>query len=244
MVRGFYQLGSGLFTQTQVLNTISNNIANSNTTGYKEQKTVATTFEEAMLSRVDHEYTEIGNTYYATIPAEHATLHSQGAFNPTGRALDFAIQGQGFFAVEKNGEVQYTRNGCFNIDADGMLVDGEGDHVLNRNGGYIYIGTSDFRADEYGNIFTENATVQIGLYDFADYNTIREVRDGYYTGPNPMPSDNQNIKWQVLESSNVDMAQEMINAISAQRGFQYMAQAVNMYGEVLDQSISQLGKMN
>ena len=53
MVRGFYQLGSGLFTQTQVLNTISNNIANSNTTGYKEQKTVATTFEEAMLSRVE-----------------------------------------------------------------------------------------------------------------------------------------------------------------------------------------------
>ena len=102
MVRGFYQVGSGMLTQTQVLNTIANNIANSKTVGYKEQITLGSTFEEMMLSRVDGEYTEIGETYMATVVDEHATLHTQGSFDTTGRSLDFAIVGEGFFAVEKS----------------------------------------------------------------------------------------------------------------------------------------------
>lgn len=243
MVRGFYQLGSGMLTQTQVLNTIANNIANSKTVGYKEQITLGSTFEEMMLSRVDGEYTEIGETYMATVVDEHATLHTQGSFDTTGRSLDFAIVGEGFFAVEKDYGVAYTRNGSFDVDEEGYLVDVQGDRVLDINGNHIFLGTSDFTANEHGTLYIGDRVEQIGLFNFNDYNALTEVRDGYYQGGAAVAMDDYDIKWQTLENSNVDMAQEMVEAIASQRSFQYIAQAVNMYGDVLNRAASELGKM-
>lgn len=244
MVRGFYQLGSGMLTGNEILNTISNNIANCKTNGYKKQVTVGSTFEEMMLGRIDHDGIEdVGNTYMATVPNEHATIHSQGALNPTQRNLDFALVGEGFFAVERNGNVEYTRNGSFNMDGEGYLVDAQGSRVLNDGGGYIYLGQSDFSCNSDGYITVGGRTERLGVYNFDDYNTIVETSDGYYTGGGAAVMNNPVIHWKAVESSNVDMAEEMVDAIAAQRNFQSCSQALNMYSEVLDSAVNQLGKI-
>ena len=244
MVRGFYQLGSGMLTGNEILNTISNNIANCKTNGYKKQVTLGSTFEEMMLGRIDHDGIEdVGNTYMATVVDEHATLHTQGALDPTGRNLDFAIIGEGFFAVQREGGVEYTRNGSFNIDAEGYLVDAQGSRVLNDVGADIYIGQSDFNCNSGGYITVGGRTERLGVYNFDDYNAITETSDGYYTGNGAALMNNATIRWKTVESSNVDMAEEMVDAIAAQRNFQSCSQALNMYSEVLDSAVNQLGKI-
>lgn len=245
MVRGFYQLGSGIMSQSSVLDTISNNIANAETTGYKKQTTVLSAFGQMMMQRVGGTgTTNIGSSSFATVVDETATIHTQGTLTSTGRDLDFAIAGDGFFAVDNNGTTEYTRKGDFELDAGGYLVNSNGYRVLNTAGNPIYIGSGDFTCDENGGIQVNGTFAgRIGVYTFDDYNTLQEAGDGLYTGDGAYLSADASIKWQTLESSNVDMADEMTNAISAQRQLQACSQALQMYDDVLSDAASQLGKV-
>ena len=78
MVRGFYQLGSGLLAQNKVLNAIGNNISNAKTGGFKKQEVITSTFENMMVNRVDGQKTEIGGMSMARIVGDTATIHTQG----------------------------------------------------------------------------------------------------------------------------------------------------------------------
>lgn len=244
MVRGFYALGSGMLTQSRILSGISNNLANLETPGYKKKEVSVTTFGNMVINRVDSQKTPIGSMSMIAAADKTNTIHSEGTLKSTERNLDFAIQGEGFFAVQGQNGTVYTRNGSFNVDDQGYLIlKGQG-RVLGNNGP-IHIGTDNFTADSQGNLsLNGNVTDKIAVYNFADYNNLKTTGEGMFTAAGGAAlMQNPNILWKSIEGSNVDSAEEMTNAISAQRNLQTCSQAIKMYDQVLARAVTDIGKI-
>ena len=186
MVRGFYDLTSGMLTQNRTLNTVSNNIANTNTNGYKSQRLTSRTFGDMLIERVDAQRTPIGHASLMNITADKTvTDFTQGTIQPTDRALDFAIRGDGFFAVQTNDGVAYTRNGSFNMDTQGYLTLNGVGRVLGRNGQPIQLNTDNVESDKQGNLYIGgNLAASLGVYRFPDNRALNIVNEGLYAGAN------------------------------------------------------------
>lgn len=152
MVRSLWTAASGMTSQQKNVDTISNNLANINTTGYKKEKAEF----KSLLYQTIQEQTYDANGQEKPVGAQVglgvknsavATDYSQGSINPTGNDFDFAIEGSGFFSVlTRNGEVAYTRNGSFRL-ASGVgaftLADSSGNPLLDTNGMPILLREED-----------------------------------------------------------------------------------------------------
>lgn len=247
MVRGFYQIGTGLFAQQKKLSTISNNIANAETSGYKKQTVVTESFEDIMLKRVqnvDNKKTvsDIGSKSTSRVVSIVASLHTQGSLLETERSLDCAIVGEGFFKLQSPTGPVYTRKGNFNIDGEGYLVL-EGDRVMGKNGP-IKPNTDNISFAANGDVYANGVMIdKLDIVTFDDYKTLTPLKDGFYTGSSPAISIDANVRGQTLEGSNVDMAQEVTSAIAAQRELQTQSQMLKMYDTTL-QKATNLGKIN
>jgi len=243
MVRGFYALGSGMLTQNRVLGAISNNIANIDTNGYKKSTVTTSTFGAMVVNRVDAQKTALGGVTMSNIMNTNTTIHSEGTLKSTDRALDFAISGQGFYGVQSNSGTVYTRNGSFNLDDQGYLCVKDVGRVLGQNGP-IYLGTDAITVDGQGNITAGGKVAgKLAVYDFANYDNLSKVGEGTYSGTNATLTANPQIMWKTLEGSNVDTAEEMTNAIAAQRNLQNCSQALKMYDTVLAKAVTDIGKV-
>lgn len=248
MTRGFYTLGSSMLTQTRTLNTISNNIANAKTNGFKKDMMLTKTFGEMMMNRIDSNgRSELGGVSMMRTVDESTKIHSQGQYIPTERNLDFAITGEGFFKVKSGEENVYTRNGSFNLDTEGYLVlDGVG--RVQGEDGDIYVGTDKFNADKKGNILDEDNEIiaTIPLYNFENYNDILTVGEGLFGGAgtqNPILIQNPVVESKTLEGSNVNVGQEMTNNMATQRIMQSVSQAFKMYDQTLQSATTQIGRL-
>lgn len=244
MVRGFYTLGSGLLTQNRKLTGISNNLANVNTAGYKRKEVSSTTFGNMVISRVDSQTTPIGTLSLKTLADRTNIIHSQGTLKNTGRSLDFAIKGEGFFAVQGTNGTEYTRDGSFNVDQQGYLAL-DGKRVLGANGP-IRVGTDQLSADSLGNLYVGGSAVgRLAVYNFNDYNALTLNADGMFSaaGGAPALAQSPNLGWKMLEGSNVDPAKEMTDALAAQRELQGCSQAIKMYDQVLARAVTEIGKI-
>ena len=244
MVRGFYTLASGMLTQNRMLNTVSNNLSNSETPGFKTDHVTAKTFGSMVVDRVDGRKTPIGSVTMMTTADRAVTDFSQGSFVQTGRNLDFAIKGEGFFAVQGNSGVVYTRNGSFNVDDGGYLsLDGVG-RVLGRDGQPIYLGTDDVTADDAGNLTVGGRIAgSLGTFAFPDDQALQTVGEGMYSGTGAAVVANPQIAWKNIEDSNTDPTKELTAAINAQRTLQTCSQALKMYDQVLDKATTDIGRV-
>lgn len=245
MERGFYALGSGMLTQSRVLTGISNNLANVETPGYKKKDVSVTTFGKMVINRVDTQKTPIGSMNLITVANEMNTIHSQGTLKDTQRTLDFAIKGEGFYAVQGTNGTVYTRNGSFNVDQDGYLTLNDVGRVMGQNGP-IQIGTDQFTADEQGNLIVNGQVVdKIAVYNFADYKNLQTAGEGMFTSTGGAPTlmVEPSIMWKTIEGSNVDSAEEMTDALSAQRNLQTCSQAIKMYDEIMSKAATDIAKI-
>lgn len=245
MQRGFYTLGSGMMTQNRILTGISNNIANADTPGYKKKVVTSTTFGNLVINRVNSsEKTPIGDMSLIVAADQTNTIHSEGTLKSTERGLDFAIQGEGFFAVQGANGTTYTRNGSFNVDDQGYLVLKNQGRVLGTNGP-IRVGTDNFTADSSGNLFVDGQPAgTLAVYNFADYNNLKTSGEGMFTAAGGAAQmQNPSILWKTVEGSNVDAAEEMTKAITVQRGLQSCSQAIKMYDQVLAKATTEIGKI-
>lgn len=238
MDRGFYTLGSGILTQNRVLGTIGNNVANADTNGFKKARQTEKTFGSMLLERIDRTRTPIGTATLMNTADEAVTDFSQGTLAQTGRKLDFAIAGDGFFAVQGDGGTVYTRNGSFNVDGDGYLVlKGQG-RVLGGDGVPLRPGTDDLTADRQGNLFAQGARVgRIGVFRFADNAALRVAGEGMFRGGGARPAADPQLLWKTVEGSNVDMTGEMTRALASERQLQSCSNALNLYDQTLDQAV-------
>lgn len=249
MSRGFYTLASGMLTQQRKIDISGNNIANMNTAGYKKEQAITSNFGNLLISKYKqngiHEEAEpLNNLSAIRTVVENNTIHSQGTLEETGNMTDFAIIGAGFFAVENNGQILYTRNGSFNIDEEGYLVLNGAGRVQGEFGD-IYIGTDKFGFGEDGSIIVEEEVVDnIAVYDFDDYNILNKFGEGMFTSDvEPDLVDYPIIKNQTIERSNVNVTEELTGIISSQRALQTAAQALKIYDMINDKAVNEIGKI-
>ena len=164
MYQGFYTIAAGVLMQQRNLDVLSNNLVNANTPGYKASRLVSTTFDKELLRVENDMRTRIGGVSVINIVSEEPTRFDSESLLETGRGLDMAINGEGFFriqapgATDENGEetepgtIYLTRNGNFALDAEGYLeLEGYG-RVLGQNG-EIYLRDAEFTVQEDGSIY-------------------------------------------------------------------------------------------
>ena len=252
MTRGFYDLTSGMLSQTRRLDVVGNNMTNLTTAGYKQETYTDTTFQEVLLSRTGNvdksNPAPIGQASYMLVPSEMYVNHDQGIVEETGLTLDFAIYGDGYFAIETDNGVEYTRNGNFSLDNEGYLYLPNHGRVLGMDQQPIHLDTDYIEADDAGRIYNAaDETLyygQIGVFTFADPQQLVKNESGLF-GANGQQAaaSNAQVMWKNLENSNVDMLQEMSRMMTAQQALQGGAQILKLYDALLTKTTTEVGRL-
>jgi len=252
MERGFYTAASGLLSQQKSINIMSNNIANATTVGYKNQTAVSSTFGDHLLSRLNAGNAEssatVGSSTYMNITETEHTDFTQGNFESTGRAVDLAIQGNGFFLLKNSeGKEFLTRNGQFAIDAEGYLVLPGAGYVMNDGNDKIQLETTEFTVTKTGAIMIgsdEADKLYIAVPE--DGEGLDHVANGVFANEKgyTQAEENTNAVLQgVVEKSNVDLAREMSSVISGQNHFQSCSQILKIFDRINEITANQIGKI-
>ena len=249
MLRGFYTAASGIVSQEKRLNSIANNISNATKAGYKKDDLVFSTFGEHIAVRMNtynqSELHPIGNGVWMQTVDETYTNYQQGAFETTGRPMDMAIQGEGFFVVARaDGELRLTRDGQFALDEEGYLVLPGFGRVQGQDGD-LQIGVSNFTVSQNGTITIpgeddEDEPQVIGRLAVAipdDYAALEKDELGLFIPQEyallAEEGDKRGVVLQnMVERSNVNMSEEMTRMIAAQRSLQSASQLVRMYDQM------------
>ncbi|MDL2301210.1 flagellar hook-basal body protein [Lachnospiraceae bacterium OttesenSCG-928-D06] len=267
MVRSLWTAATGMRAQQINLDVIANNIANVNTTGYKTQvnefKSLLYQNIQTRTSTANGEKKPIGAQVGLGVRnASINAIFTPGSFLESSNASDFAVDGDGFFAVKDvDGDTYYTRNGNFQwtIAANGgnMLSDSEGRPVLDSAGKAIILDASytvsNVVITSGGEICYPDANnnasslgVTIGLYQFNNPNGLDRLSDSLYkqSAASGQPLNeatnnavNKSKMWQgYLEGSNVQVADEMVNMITTQRAYELNSKAITASDEMLQQA--------
>lgn len=265
MVKGLYTAFTGMVNEQKRLDVLSNNLANADTNGYKKEGTTSQTFADELAIRIkDTSYygmpKKLGVMSMGVHIGETYTDYSQGNYKITDNQTDFAINGNGFFAISYtdkagNTSVKYTRDGAFIVNTQGYLVTKDGDFVLNRNGAMNTDPNSRIQVNSNlpivvtadGNIYQNDVLVgDIGLVDFADYDYIAKFGENLYDivdGATIVASE-ATMDQGCLEASNVNVVSEMVNMITISRAYQAGQKVINAVDETLDKAVNQVGRVN
>ncbi len=250
MVRGFYNLTSGMLSQTRRLDVIANNMTNVSTAGYKAEQYTDRTFDEVMVSRIGNKIKrpyQTMETYQSHIlaPDHLYTDFMQGSPEETNLPLDFCIQGEGFFAIQMEDGVAYTRAGSFTLDNDGYLCLSELGQVLDREGNPIQLPTDKLNPDLHGNLYTMDGGYlgTLGVYQFEDNQELERNAYGLFIGDGAQVNEDVIVRNKYVERSNVDMVKEMVNMMSTQRALQSAAQLSKIYDQVIQKAVNNIGQI-
>lgn len=265
MMRSLYTAATGMIAQQTNVDTISNNLSNVNTTGFKagrtEFKTLLYQNLQTETTTANGENKPVGaQVGLGTRVAATTSLYTQGSLQASELDTDFAIEGDGFFSVrDVDGAVYYTRSGNFTWSIDGqgrtVLATNDGSPVLDTNQQEIVVPegvtSADMMFSEYGDIgytLADDTYVPlnqtIGLYQFNNPAGLEKLssnrlRDTAASG-NPMPEATtiglrrSKVHQKFLEGSNVNVADEMVNMIIAQRAYELNSKAITTSDSMLE----------
>ncbi len=235
MDRGIYVALSGAVLHEKRLEVLTDNLANVNTAGFKKQKPV---FEDAMPS-------PYGPRTYSVMK-EVVTDMSQGTTERTGRPLDLALMGDGFFTVNTPNGARYTRDGSFTVGVDGALLTREGHPVLGEKG-VIKLASSDVSIDATGVIRGPGGVEMDRLKLAAFRNQASLVREGGYFVPpanaGEMPVDKgTQVQQGYVEVSNVNAIRAMTTMIEALRSYETHAKMIQSIDDMTKKAIEEVGR--
>lgn len=259
MVRGLYTAYTGMLNQQYRLDTITNNLANATTTGYKREGATSRAFDDVLAikvkdSSVGYINQNIGKMSLGVKIGENYVDYSQGSLVETENTYDLALEGNGFFSIlftNKNGEdvVKYTRDGSFVTDAEGTLRTKDGDYVLNDAGTEIVVpaDAEEVLVDELGNIYADGEYVDtLGITDFEDYNYLaKDTGENYLIAVDGATET----KWSgkihqgYTEASNINVVSEMVEMIEIARAYESNQKAVKTMDEMMSKSVNNVGKL-
>lgn len=258
MVRGLYTGYTGMVNQQKRLDTITNNLANASTTGYKREGVTSKAFNEFLTFKVN-DLSEgilarnIGNMSLGTKIGENYTNYTQGSFKNTEGTYDLAIEGKGFFKISftnKQGvdSIKYTRDGEFTIDSEGTLRTKDGDYVLNENEERVTIPTEATMIvfDSQGNIHADGQYIDtLGIADFEDYSYLKKYGENLYDVVEGAVETEANVAicQGYLEMSNINVISEMVEMITITRAYETNQKAIQTADTMLEKAVNQVGKV-
>ncbi len=229
MNSGLYAACAGLLARTQALELAANNLANINTTGYKAQvPTFHSLLANASTNAAADTISEAVNDF--GVLGDSRTDSMQGSLEHTGGDLDFAVQGEGWFAVQSGNRTLYTRNGSFHVDADGHLVTVEGNIVAGAEGA-ITIPPGSLSVSSDGTISVDGAlSGQLRIVSFAPGTPLTPVGNSYFEAPagSERAASGQLVQGS-LEGSNVNGITAAVGLVALQRNADMLQQALTAF---------------
>ncbi len=253
MLRALWTAATGMTAQQENIDVISNNIANVNTTGYKKMRA---SFQDLLYQTVEQPGVPTSDTTQnptgkqiglGTRIAGTYGIFTQGNLIKTDRQLDVAIEGDGFFKVIlPDGTEAYTRDGNFKLDKDGRIVTSDGYPLspqitipsnaiqisISPDGQVVAI-LDDHTTTELGRITLVKFINPAGLQRIGNNLYIKTDASGDPIEANPGTQGLGVLKQGFLEASNVNIVEEMINLITAQRAYEFNAKAIKAGDEML-----------
>lgn len=253
MMRSLYTASTGMYAQQLNVDTLAHNMSNVTTTGFKRQRVE---FQDLLYQNIrrpaaNEDLIEPSGLAVGlgVRPAVTYTLFSQGNLQETGNPMDVAIKGNGFFRVEVPGydDYLYTRDGCIKIDAEGRLVTADG---------YYYVGVDALDPEAYDISIESNGMVtyripgdeeiqeagQLELATFVNPAGLEKLGGNLYqvtaNSGDPIdwdPEEDQSISLLsgYMEASNVQIVEEMVNLITAQRAYEMNSKVIQSSDEML-----------
>jgi len=254
MNRALRTAATGMFAQQLNIDTIAHNLANVNTTGFKKSRpefqdlmyqTLKTSGVSQNPNLQQGSELQVGN---GAVPVATARSFVQGDIQPTQNHLDVALQGEGFFQVRRpDGTLAYTRDGSFKMSGDGALVTSQG--YLVEPAVTFSADTTEITISRDGTIEAKNVgdaeTAKIGQFELVKFINpagLRAIGGDLYveTGASGAPitgtATNEGfgeVMQGYLESSNVDVVEEMVGMITAQRAYEISAKTIKTVEDML-----------
>lgn len=257
MMRSLWTAASGMIAQQANIDVVSNNLANVNTTGFKKSRT---DFQDLMYQTMRQSGTSTGadtqlptGIQLGSGVRQVATqkIYTQGSYQATGNDLDMTIEGDGFFQITMaDGTLAYTRDGAFKRDSQGRIVTSEGypmepaitipegaaNLTISSDGRVSATLAGQTQPQELGQIQVVRFVNSAGL-DSIGRNLLKETAaSGTPVASNPGVDGAGTIAQKYLEMSNVQVVDEMVNMIVAQRAYEVNSKAITTSDQMLEQA--------
>jgi len=223
--RGLYVAASGMLAELARQDQLANDLANANTPGYKADRVEQQSFGELLLHNT-RTGQAIGVVGTGTQITRQVTDLSPQALKETGEPLDFAVAGEGFFAVRTPQGIRFTRNGAFQADAQGQLADQLGNPVLGP-------GRQPIKVAADGSVDPR----LVGLFSVPN---ARKAGDALFTGTSSGAPAGE-VRSGALEGSGLDPARAMIDMMGSLRVFEAGQKAITTIDETLDRAAGTVG---
>ena len=258
MTDGMRTSASGMIAQQKRVDVIANNLANVNTTGFKRSRA---NFEDLLYETVQGPRTTAAQGIVGAMQIGHGVrlasitrIHGQGGPEVTGRPLDIAIEGEGFFQVEMpDGTLAYTRDGSFSLSDSGQLVTSGGNALvpdivippdatavtISETGAVSVTNGMDGSMIEVGRLELARFPNPTGLLALGGNLFGETVASGFAATGFPQEDGFGRVLQGTLETSNVEIVQEMTDMIAAQRAYEINARAIRAAEDMM-QSINDL----
>lgn len=254
MIKSLWTAKTGLESQQTKLDVISNNLANVSTNGFKRSRPV---FEDLLYQNMRQPGAQ--NNIQDRLPSgmqigtgvravATERLHTQGGLEETGNSRDLAINGQGFFKVlMPDGTTGYTRDGSFQLNENGQMVTANGYPIepaifLPANALSVSIGEDGTVSVSQPGVAVDNQVGQITVSSFINPAGLQSIGGNLYleTGASGAPNENipgangaGRLFQNYVETSNVNVVEEMVNMIQTQRAYEINSKTVSTSDEML-----------
>jgi flagellar basal-body rod protein FlgF len=238
---GLYQSAAAMNATERWQDLISDNLASASVPGARKS--------EISFSAVAAGLTPDGTGSYVIPVAGTSMSFQQGELQPTGSKMDFALEGPGFFSVQlANGQHAYTRNGQFRLNAQDQLVTQRGDLVLGANGPVSFDpnNTSPITVSANGDV-SQGAEIKgkLQVTDFNKPQLLASAGGSYYLADDPAllpaPAADTHVRQGFIEASNTSPMKQMASLITAMRMFESNQKVMQMDGDRMSKTISDLG---
>lgn len=263
ITRGISIASKGMQSLLDMNDTIANNLANVNTSGFKKS---ALTFKNIYDARIEQasagqgiktaDYRYLGNLSMGSATDRSMVAFTQGTLSRTGNPMDVAIEGDGFFKIQDvDGKISYTRNGQFCVNNQNKLVTKDGEYVLDIKNKKIDVDLEKNQTTLDQIVFREKGQIvinnpknpqmlqQIAIYDFSDKENLVPNGNAKFIPSNPdvnpqLIAEKFNLQQGSIELSNTSTINEMINSINVSRTYETLSKMVKEDSNLLDVAIN------
>lgn len=244
---GLYKGAAALGAYEKWQEVLAQNLASGSVPGFKKSEISFDSVSDDGAKASSH--ARPGDGSQGVMPKASTKINfAQGELRRTGANYDFAIQGDGFFQIQRaNGEMGYTRNGEFQINSDRTLTTAQGFPVMGESGPITFPPEAGpISINSEGMLFQGDEPVaKLAVYQFKNLDKLRRIGDGLMgpapSGEQPTPSEKPSVLNGYLEQSNVSPTTEMVNLIEVSRAYEACQKVMQSHDDESDKAIQTLG---
>ncbi len=246
MVKGIYHSAAGMIAQQRQLEVIASNLSNADSMGFKEERV---SFRQTLDASPRSEFPITNGESYVVTERGPYGIAQQGTLLATENPLDLAIVGNGFFTVETEQGLAYTRDGRFQLNSEGELVTLSGCRVVTE-GGTVQIPDGMLKINQDGELILEGEDSRLDrvidklkIVVFDDLAALRPSHDGLIVSQRePMEITQYRVEPGYLEESNVNLISQMIEMIQLNKIYEASSNAIKTQDSTLGKAVNEVGK--